>query len=90
MSRAFVNEDAGSGAPRRNYHLPPREDPDFDRLAARALLEAARIGETESAEVATGYFWGEPTLHAHVREVLAEALRTGDERLEQVARRFLR
>lgn len=90
MSRAFVNEDAGGAEPRRDYHLPPRGDPGFDRAAARALLEAARIGETGSAETATGYLWGEPRLHPHVREVLAEAVETGDERLEQVARRFLR
>ena len=90
MSRAFVNEDAGGGAPRRNYFLPPRHDPGFDRAAARALLEAARVGETESAEAATGYVWGEPRLQPYVREVLTEALRDRDERLEQVARRFLR
>ena len=52
MSRAFVNEDAGGG-PRRDYHLPDRDDPDFDRVAARVLLEAARAGETASAEDAT-------------------------------------
>lgn len=90
MSRAFVNEDAGGALPRRNYHLPPREDPAFDRAAAQALLEAARVGETESAEQATGYWWGEPRLHGFVREILAEAVRDGDDRLEQVARRFLR
>ena len=59
MSRAFVNEDAGGGAPRRNYGLPPRDDPAFNMAAARALLEAAREGETASAEEATGYYWGE-------------------------------
>lgn len=90
MSRAFVNEDSGGGAPRRNYHLPAPDDPGFDRAAARALLEAARVGETESAENATGYVWGEPRLHLYVGEVLQEAIRDGDERLEQVARRFLR
>ena len=90
MSRAFVNEDAGSGAPRRHYALPPRDDPAFDAAAARALLEAARVGETGSAEDATGYYWGEQRLHEHVRRILAEAERDGDERLEQVARRFLR
>lgn len=90
MSRAFVNEDAGGRAPHRDYHLPPRDDPGFDLAAARALLEAARIGETESAEIATGYLWGEPRLQSHVRVVLAEAVAGGDERLEQVARRFLR
>lgn len=90
MSRAFVNEDAGGGVPRRNYGLPSREDPDFDRLAARALLEAARVGETASAEEATGYYWGEPRLHPHVRHELEQAEAAGDERLEQLARRFLR
>jgi hypothetical protein len=90
MSRAFVNEDAGSGAPRRDYHLPPPDDPGFDRAAARALLEAARIGETQSAEDATGYRWGEPKLAPFVREILEDSVRMGDDRLEQLARRFLR
>ncbi|OLB11466.1 MAG: hypothetical protein AUH07_09465 [Gemmatimonadetes bacterium 13_2_20CM_70_9] len=57
MSRAFVKEDAGNqGAPRRDYRLPPRGHPDFDAAAAAALLEAARAGETASAEQATGYY----------------------------------
>ena len=90
MSRAFVNEDAGSKGPRRDYHLPPRDDPGFDRVAAHALLEAARINETESAEEATGYYWGEPRLASHVREILAAAQAAGDERLAQLANRFLR
>jgi len=90
MSRAFVNEDAGGGGPRRDYHLPERDDPGFDVAAARALLEAARSGETSSAEDATGYRWGEPKLAKHVRRMLADAEREGDERLEQLARRFLR
>ena len=89
MSRAFVNEDAGSDAPRRDYHLPERDDPDFDAQAARALLEAARIGETGSAEAATGYYWGEPRLVPYVREILAEARSAKDDRLEQVAERYL-
>ena len=76
--------------PRRNYGLPPRDDPDFDRMAARALLEAARVNETQLAERATGYYWGEPRLRPWVEEMLAEAERAGDDRLEQVARRFLR
>lgn len=89
MSRAFVNEDAGSDVPQRHYHLPDREDPTFDREAARAMLEAARIGETGSAENATGYYWGEPRLAPYVREILTEARAAGDDRLEQVAERFL-
>jgi hypothetical protein len=88
MSRAFVNEDAGGG-PKKDYHLPPRDDPEFDKAAARVLLEAARTGETDAAEEATGYRWGEPRLAPFVRDVLKEASAAGDERLEQLARRFL-
>ena len=90
MSRAFVNEDAGGASPRRWYGLPPRDDPGFDEAAATALLEAARAGETASAEEATGYYWGEPRLHEYVRRRLAQARKEGDERLVQLAERFLR
>jgi hypothetical protein len=76
--------------PRRNYGLPERDDPDYDRVAARALLEAARVSETQLAERATGYYWGEPKLRSYVEVVLAEAVAANDDRLEQVARRFLR
>ncbi|HEX3157148.1 MAG TPA: hypothetical protein VHQ45_01400 [Gemmatimonadaceae bacterium] len=89
MSRAFVNEDSGGGSPGRRWELPDRSDPGYDEAAARALLEAARTGETGSAEEATGYYWGEDRLRPHVRQVLAEARRAGDDRLEQVASRFL-
>lgn len=90
MSRAFVNEDADGSGPRRDYHLPPRDDPDFDAAAAGVLLEAARDGETASAEDATGYRWGEPKLATHVRRIMTRADAGGDERLSQLARRFLR
>ena len=90
MSRAFVNEDAGGAAPRRGDGLPERDDPGFDAAAARALLEGARAGETASAEEATGYYWGEPRLQPHVRRILLEARKSGDDRLEQLAERFLR
>jgi len=90
MSRAFLRDDAEGEMPRRNYALPERDDPDFDRAAARALLEAARVNETQLAERATGYYWGEPGLRPFVEAMLAEAEKSGDERLEQVARRFLR
>lgn len=89
MSRAFLRDDAEGEMPRRDYHLPPRDDPGYDRAAARALLEAARVGETQLAERATGYYWGEPSLRPYVAEVLSEAEAAGDDRLEQVARRFL-
>jgi hypothetical protein len=90
MSMAFLRDDAEGEMPRRNYGLPDRDDPEFDRVAARALLEAARVGETQLAERATGYYWGEPRLKPFVQDLLAEAERAGDDRLEQLASRFLR
>ena len=89
MSRAFINEDAGAGdAPR--FPLPPPEDPSFDLAAARALLQGADLGDTASAEAATGYYWGEPKLRPLVERILEEAQEDGNERLEQLAERFLR
>ena len=90
MSRAFVNEDAGSGEAPPRFPLPSRDDPSFDAAAARALLQGAHLGDTASAEAATGYYWGEPKLRKFVEELMKEAERSGDDRLEQVARRFLR
>jgi hypothetical protein len=88
MSRAFINEDAAGDAPR--YPLPPRDDPAYDAAAARALLRGADQGDSASAEAATGYVFGEPKLRPHVEQVLTEARASGDERLEQLAERFLR
>ncbi len=90
MSRAFLRDDAEGEMPRRNYGLPERDDPEYDRVAARAMLEAARVGETQLAERATGYYWGEPALKPYVQELLAEAEKAKDDRLEQLARRFLK
>jgi hypothetical protein len=90
MSMAFLRDDAEGEMPHRDYDLPAREDPGYDRAAARALLEAARVNETQLAERATGYYWGEPRLKPYVEQILVEAERDKDERLEQVARRFLR
>lgn len=87
MSRAFVNEDAQGPQPR--YDLPKRDDPGYDEAAAWALLEGARNGNTYSAEVATGYRWGEPKLKSHVERILVRAGEQRDERLQQYARRFL-
>lgn len=89
MSRAFLRDDAEGEMPRRNYHLPARDDPEYDRASARALLDAARVGETQLAERATGYYWGEPALRPYVEEIRIEAERDADDRLEQLARRFL-
>jgi hypothetical protein len=89
MSRAFVKEDSDSGGSGRRFSLPPRDDPEYDRLAAAALLEAALLGDTGSAEAATGYYWGEPRLRPYVEEFLRQAEHDDDERLAQLARRFL-
>lgn len=91
MSRAFVDDDRDeSNLPRREFDLPAREDPGFDAAAAKALLEAARDGVTGDAERATGYYWGDAALKSHVEAIRAEAARSGDERLEQLASRFLK
>jgi len=87
MSRAFVNEDAPGPEPR--YSLPPRDDPGFDAAAAWALLEGAHAGDSYGAELATGYAWGERKLRQHVERILEQACHSGNERLEQLARRFL-
>lgn len=89
MSRAFVNEDADQ-EPAPRYVLPDRTDPDYDEAAAWALLEGANKGDSRSAEIATGYTWGEPRLRTHVERILAKALEQQDDRLESLARRFLR
>jgi hypothetical protein len=89
LSRAFINEDAAAGeAPR--FPLPSRDDPSYDRAAARALLHGADLGDTASAEAATGYYWGESKLRPLVERILEEAREDGNERLEQLAERFLR
>ena len=88
MSRAFVKEDAGG--PDRRYNLPPRTDPGYDAAAAEALIDGANAGDSYSAELATGYRWGEPRLRPHVERILADARASGNERLEQLAERFLR
>ena len=90
MSRAFLRDDAEGEMPRRNYALPERDDPEYDRAAARALLEAARVNETQLAARATGYSWGEPRLRPVVEERLAEAEQAKADRLDPVARRYRR
>lgn len=92
MSRAFVNEDAPE--PQRRFALPPVDDPGYDAAAAFAMLEAAREGDTKSAEDATGYRWGAAQLRPHVERLLEKErglpLADQDSRLITVARRFLR
>jgi hypothetical protein len=88
MSRAFIKEDASG--PERRFNLPPKTDPGYDAAAAMALLEGANVGDSYSAELATGYTWGESKLKPHVERILAQARAEGNERLEQLAARFLR
>jgi hypothetical protein len=88
MSRAFVNEDADGPKPR--YVLPKRDDPGYDEAAAWALLEGADVGDSHSAQLATGYQWGEPRLRPHVERILAWAVEHKKERLQELAERFLR
>ena len=90
MSRAFTKEDHEAPKPRRNWALPPRDDPSYDEAAASALLEGARVSEVLEAEEATGYAWGEPRLRAFVERTLERARAECDDLLEQVAGRFLR
>ena len=90
MSRAFVRDDHEEQRPRQTFALPPRDDASFDAAAAAALLEGARVSEMLAAEEATGCRWGEPRLRPHVERILQRARAEGDDRLEQVAERFLR
>jgi hypothetical protein len=94
MSSAFVNEDRDDDIPRIHFALPHFNDPTYPRAAAYALVQAACDGHTTDAEEATGYRFGEPLLHRHVRALLEqeEARPEGeqDRRLITIAKRFLR
>ena len=63
---------------------------DLRHAAAWALLQGADQGDSRSAEAEAGYRWGEETLAPHVRRILALAIENGEERVAQLARRFLR
>jgi len=89
MSRAFVNEDA-SGAPEPEYRLPDADSPYYEEAAAWALIQGADSGDSRGAEDATGYRWGDPLLAGEVRKILEQAEAEGEERVAQLARRFLR
>jgi hypothetical protein len=89
MSRAFVKEDAAF-EPEPRYNLPEPDAPHYEEAAAWALLEGANQGDTRSAELATGFRWGEPALVPYVQAALEKAEREDQDRLAQLARRFLR
>ena len=90
MSRAFLRDDPPDLRPQLNHRLPARDDPGYEAAAARALLEGARVSEVLAAEDATGFPWGAAKLRPHVEVILAEAIAARDDRLEQVAERYLR
>ena len=89
MSRAFVNEDGPEGPP-PVYTLPARDDAAYPLAAARALIAGANAGDTASAEAATGYFWGDPALANEFNQLIDEAAERDDDRMDQLARRYLR
>lgn len=90
MSRAFVNEDDAAPEPRHRFPLPAADDPAFPEAAARALLQGANEGDSGTAEAATGYLFGDPRLVGVVRQILKSAREDGNDRLEQLAERFIR
>lgn len=89
MSRAFVNEDA-SGTPDPEYRLPEPDSPYYREAAAWALIQGADAGDSRGAEDATGYRWGDPLLAPQMEAILAQAEADGEDRVTQLARRFLR
>lgn len=88
MSRAFTKED--DSLPEPDYRLPDPESEYYDEAAAWALIQGADAGDTRSAELATGYRWGEPGLVPHVETILEQATAEDQLRVAQLARRFLR
>jgi len=89
MSRAFVNEDAG-GELDPVYRLPDPDSPYYDEAAAWALIQGADQGDSLGAEAATGYKWGDGHLTPLIRVILEESEAAGQDRVAQLARRFLR
>ena len=75
MSRAFIKEDSDEPTP--EYQLPDPESPYYNEAAAWALIQGADQGDSRSAELATGYRWGEETLVPYVLSILTEAENAG-------------
>ncbi|MDE0730220.1 MAG: hypothetical protein OSB36_04740 [Longimicrobiales bacterium] len=88
MSRAFIKEDHDEPTPQ--YQLPDPESPYYKEAAAWALIQGADQGDSRSAELATSYRWGDPTLALCVLSILKEAEISGENRVAQLARRFLK
>ncbi|MDE3003604.1 MAG: hypothetical protein OXU33_04880 [Gemmatimonadota bacterium] len=88
MSRAFVKEDDHEQEP--EFRLPDPDSPYYAEAAAWALIQGADEGDSRSAELATGYDWGDSALTAQVEEILQRAEAEGEDRVAQLARRYLR
>ncbi len=88
MSRAFVKEDDSQQEP--EFRLPDPDSPYYQEAAAWALIQGADEGDSRAAEQATGYRWGDVLLAPHVEKILQEAEASGEDRVAQLARRFLR
>ena len=88
VSRAFAKED--DSLPDPDYRLPEPDSEYYDEAAAWALIQGADEGDSRAAEVATGYRWGDDDLVDEVRRILAGAEVDGNDRVAQLARRFLR
>ena len=88
MSRAFVKEDDHEQDP--DYRLPEPDSPYYAEAAAWALIQGADAGDSRGAELATGYRWGDPLLQGEVERILEQAADDGEDRVAQLARRFLR
>jgi hypothetical protein len=88
MSRAFIKE--GHDEPTPKYQLPDPESPYYKEAAAWALIRGADQGDSRSAELATSYSWGDPTLVPCILSILKEAETAGEDRVAQLARRFLK
>ena len=88
MSRAFVKEDDHEEEP--DFRLPDPSSPYYAEAAAWALIHGADEGDSRRAEVATGFRWGDPDLIEEMQKILDTAEKDGEDRVAQLARRFLR
>jgi hypothetical protein len=89
MSRAFVKDDSGQ-EPEPRYSLPEPDSPYYAEASAWALIEGADAGDSRSAELATGYTWGDRRLVPHVKKIHEQARDQDQSRIATLARRFLR
>jgi hypothetical protein len=88
MSRAFVKEDDHQKEP--EFRLPDSDSPYYAEAAAWALIHGADEGDSRSAEIATGFGWGDVSLVTEMEAILDRAEAEGEERVAQLARRYLK